>query len=136
MKVKLDQGAYLPERAHKTDAGADIRTPRAFTIHAHSDVTIHTGVHIQLPKGTVGMLKSKSGLNIKKGIVSEGVIDEGFTGEIIVKLYNLSDQLYVFNRGDKITQLVTMPVLYPDFVQVHQITGGERGDNGYGSTGR
>ena len=116
IKVKLsDDNAYLPVRTHDTDAGADIRTPEGFTLKAHSDEIIATGVHVELPPNTVGMLKSKSGLNIRYGIVSEGVIDEGFSGEILVKLYNLSDRDYRFQRGDKITQLVVMPVHYVSY---------------------
>lgn len=82
------------------------------------------------------MLKSKSGLNLNRNITTEGVIDEGFTGEIIVKLYNHGPFTEEFAKGDKITQLVILPVLYPSYEQVDEISGGERGDNGYGSTGR
>lgn len=136
IRVKLGPLAYLPERAHDTDAGADIRTPEAFTLPAHGSEIVCTGVHVEVPHGCVGMLKSKSGLNIRHGIVSEGVIDEGFTGEVVVKLHNLSDQPHRFERGDKITQLVIMPVLYERYVESDEIDGGERGDAGYGSTGR
>lgn len=136
IKTKLSSMAYLPERAHDTDAGADIRTPEAFTLRAHGSEIVATGVHVQLPPNTVGMLKSKSGLNIKDGIVSEGVIDEGFSGQIVVKLYNLSDHDYRFERGDKITQLVVMPVHYVTYEQADDIQGGSRGSDGYGSTGR
>lgn len=136
IKTKLDVRAFLPERAHDTDAGADIRTPEGFTLKAHSSEIVATGVHVQLPQHTVGMLKSKSGLNIRYGIVSEGVIDEGFSGEIIVKLYNLSDHDHLFQRGDKITQLVIMPVHYVTYEQTDEIQGGARGSSGYGSTGR
>ena len=136
IKVKLDEGAFRPERAHDTDAGADIRTPKGIVVSAHRSAIIHTGVHVQLPPNTVGMLKSKSGLNIKNGIISEGVIDEGFSGEIVVKLYNLSDTPHTFQRGDKITQLVVMPVHYPEYEEAYDIQGGERGSAGVGSTGR
>jgi dUTP pyrophosphatase len=136
IRTKIRDDAYLPERAHDTDAGADIRTPEGFTLKAHGSEIVATGVHVELPSGTVGMLKSKSGLNTRHGIVSEGVIDEGFSGEIIVKLYNLSDHDYLFQRGDKITQLVVMPVHYVTYEQVDEIKGGERGTDGYGSTGR
>ena len=134
--VKLDAGAHLPERAHSTDAGADLRCIAGFAIAGHASAVIRTGVHIQLPPHTVGMVKSKSGLNIWYSIISEGVIDEGFTNEIIVKLYNLGERTVHFDAGDKITQLVVLPVLYPDFRQGDEIKGGERGDAGYGSTGR
>lgn len=136
VKVKLDDGAYMPERAHATDAGADIRTPYDFSILPHSSFVVHTGVHIETPENHVTMVKSKSGLNVNKGIVSEGVVDEGFSGEILVKLYNHSDFTRDFAEGDKITQIVIMPVIYPGFEQVAEIFSGDRGSNGYGSTGR
>lgn len=136
LRVRLDEGAYLPQRAHDTDAGLDLRTPVDAYVRAGGSTVIDTGVHIQLPPGTVGMLKSKSGLNTKDGIVSEGVIDEGYTGSITVKLYNHGTEAKQFSRGDKITQLVVLPVLYVNVEQVEDIQGGPRGDNGYGSTGR
>ena len=76
MKVKLEPWAYMPERAHSTDAGADLRTPHDVMVHPRDAVVVDTGVHIELPPNTVGMIKSKSGLNLK-GIQSEGVIDVG-----------------------------------------------------------
>ena len=136
INVKLDTGAHMPTRAHSTDAGADIRCREGFTISGRSSAIIRTGVHVELPPGTVGMVKSKSGHNIFRNIVSEGVIDEGFTGQIIVKLYNLGDDAVHFDAGDAITQLVVMPVYYPEYQTVDEISGGERGDAGYGSTGR
>ena len=136
MKVKLDRGAYLPERAHATDAGADIRTPVSFVLAARSSHTVNTGVHIQIPSNTKCDIRSKSGLNINHDIISEGLIDEGFSGEIRVRLHNLSDEPYTFNRGDKITQIVVTPVYYPEFEKVEAVEGGERGEAGIGSTGR
>lgn len=134
--IKLDNGGYSYTRAHTTDAGADIRTPISFDVEPHSGVVVNTRTHVQLPKGTVGMLKSKSGLYTKHGIITTGTIDEGFTGEVIVRISNLSDELYHFNAGDKITQIVVFPVLYPEIKITDEISGGERGDDGYGSTGR
>lgn len=136
IKVRLDDGAYLPVRAHDTDAGADIRTPVKVRVPAHGSAVVSTGIHVETPHECVSLLMSKSGLNIRKGITSEGVIDEGFTGEIVVKLYNNGEQPVMFERGDKISQLVVVPVLYPTYVEVDEISGGERGDSGYGSTGR
>ena len=136
LRVRLDPGAYLPERAHETDAGLDLRTPVDAYVRAGGSTVIDTGVHIQLPPNTAGVLMSKSGLNIKDGIVSEGVIDEGYTGTILVKLYNHGTEAKQFSRGDKITQLVVLPVLYPRVEQVEEIQGGDRGDGGFGSTGR
>lgn len=138
MKIKLDKGAFMPVRAHDTDAGADLRSPVDALVPAMGSCVIDTGVHIQIPHGYVGMLKSKSGLNVKHGITSEGVIDEGYTGSIMVKLYNNSNRYspYFIDRGDKITQLVIVPCEYVDFDLVDDLDDSERGDGGFGSTGK
>lgn len=136
MKIKLDPMAWIPERAHDTDAGLDLKSPLNITVPARGSATIDTGVHVQLPPGTAGMLKSKSGLNVKYGITSEGVIDEGYTGSIVVKLYNHTLDDYHVNIGDKISQLVVVPVLTPGLEFVDALDGGERGENGFGSSGR
>lgn len=136
MKVYLDEGAFLPNRAHTTDAGLDLCTPKDFTIHGRGSYTIDTGVHIELPPGTYGKIESKSGLNVNHGIVScGGVIDEGYTGSIAVKLYKLSRGPYTFKRGEKIAQLIIQPCLY-ESVEIGEINlDTERGDDGFGSTG-
>ncbi len=136
MKIKLDKGAFVPERAHDTDAGADLRSPIDTVVPARGSRVIDTGVHIQLPHGFVGMLKSKSGLNIKHDITSEGVIDEGYTGAIKVKLYNHSCEPYIIGRGEKITQLVIVPCEYVKFDLVDYLEDSERGGDGFGSTGK
>lgn len=136
VKIKLDEGAFPPIRAHETDAGMDIMTPTALCIRPGDSLAVDTGVHIQLPHGTVGMLKSKSGLNVKWGIQSEGVIDEGYTGSIVAKLYNNGDKTVMFQRGDKITQLVIIPCLYAQIRIVQKLDNTERGTDGFGSTGR
>lgn len=136
MKIKLDEYAFMPVRAHDTDAGADLRSPVYAVIPARCSRVIDTGVHIQLPHGYVGMLKSKSGLNAWHSITSEGVIDEGYTGQIKVKLYNNGDEPYKIERGDKITQLVIMPCAYVDFDIVDDLEDSERGSDGFGSTGK
>ena len=135
INVKLDEGAYMPERAHDTDAGADIRTPVDVTVPACKWAIVRTGVHVELPPTTVGMLKSKSGLNVNYNIVGEGVIDEGYDGEIVVKLYNMGGKHVGLPRGSKIIQLCVMPVCYPTYAQADEIKAGERGSNGFGSTG-
>lgn len=136
MRIKLDSGAKMPTRAHETDAGLDIYARETKTILAGKSEVFDTGVHIELPKGTVGMLKSKSGLNVKQGITSEGVIDVGYTGSIVAKLYNNSDKDYTVNAGDKITQLVILPILTPELELVDSLEDTERGDNGFGSSGK
>ena len=136
MKIKLDKGAFMPTRAYETDAGLDLYTPESFYIKPNGSVVIDTGVHIQLPKYTVGMLKSKSGLNVKYGLTNEGVIDVGYTGSIKVKMYNHSNTPYYFDVGDKISQLVILPIISPHLELVDELEDTERGDNGFGSSGR
>lgn len=136
MKIMLDSGAYRPTRAHKTDAGLDLYSPVDVVIMPQASAVIDTGVHVALPEGSVGFLKSKSGLNVKHGILGEGVIDVGYTGSIRVKLYNHGEEGYYIQRGDKITQLVILPVILPDLEQVDRLEDTERGCGGFGSTGR
>ena len=137
MNIYVEKGAYVPERAHKTDAGLDVRSRENKLVKAHGGALFHTGLHVQLPHGTAGLLVSKSGLNVKHGITSTGLIDEGYTGEIMVKLYNHSDSDYLVNAGDKISQLVVIPVLYEDINFKNFLDENtERGDHGFGSSGK
>lgn len=136
MKVKLDPGAYMPERAHPTDAGLDLRSPVNELVPSFGSTIIDTGVHVEIPEGYVGMLKSKSGLNVQHGITNEGVIDSGYTGSIVVKLYNHTPYGYYIEKGDKISQLVILPIITPTLELVDELEPTERGDNGFGSTGR
>lgn len=136
MKIKLDKGAYMPTRAHATDAGLDLYAREDRIILPNGARIFDTGVHIEIPDGYAGFLKSKSGLNTKHGIISEGVIDAGYTGSIVAKLYNLSDVPYCVNKGDKITQLVILPIVCPELTLSATLGDSERGENGFGSTGR
>ena len=136
MKVKLDDGARTPTRSHPTDAGLDLYARQDKRVPAHGSALFDTGVHIELPHNTVGMLRSKSGLNTRHGITTTGTIDEGFSGSIVVNVQNHSDNDYFVQKGDKITQLLVVPCLYVDVVLADEIKGGERGDKGFGSTGK
>lgn len=137
MKVKLDAGAKMPTKAHPTDAGFDIYSREMQIVPAKESATFDTGVHIELPPNTVGMLKSKSGLNLNHGIVSEGVIDVGYTGSIKVKLYNHNDYNYIVEVGDKISQLVILPLVdVGDLEVVKSLEKTDRGNNGFGSSGK
>ena len=136
MKVKLDNGAYKPRREHQTDAGLDIRAKEGQIVPANGSAVFRTGVHIQLRPGTCGILKSKSGLNVNHDIISTGLIDEGYTGEIVVKLHNLGKEDYEVKAGDKISQLIVVPCIYEYIELVECLDDSERGSNGFGSTGR
>lgn len=136
MKVKLDEGAYMPARAHPTDAGLDICSKEDALIAPGGSWVFKTGVHVEIPKGCCGLLVSKSGLNINEDLTSTGLIDEGYTGEINVKLYNHHSWYRKIAKGQKISQLVIIPCRYEAVEEVGEIAGGERGENGLGSTGK
>ena len=136
MKVKLDDGAYMPEKAYRWDAGYDLRTPERVIVRAHDSVVIDTGVHFEIPHGFVGFLKSKSGLNVKYDLLGEGVIDSSYTGSVRVKLYNHGGQHHIFERGDKVIQIVFLAIYSPDLELVDELEDTDRGGNGFGSSGR
>lgn len=137
MKYWLEEGAFAPKRAHPTDAGLDLRCREETYLWPGHSATFDTGVHIELPERCYGKIESKSGLNVNHDIVScGGVIDEGYTGSICVKLYNLGDKGHLFEVGDKIAQLVIMPYLAPALELNNDFRETDRGDNGFGSTGR
>lgn len=146
MKVMLDEGAKMPTRAHPWDAGLDLYTPvDAFVPHSQifpfeyvkiGAAIIDTGVHVEIPEGYVGFIKSKSGLNVNHGLTAEGVIDAHYTGSIAVKLYNHTSKPYQFKAGDKIAQLVILKCELPVPELVDHLEETDRGDGGFGSTGR
>ena len=136
IKAKIDKGAYTPERAHKTDAGLDLRSPERFILWSHSRKVIDTGVHIEIPEGYAGLLRSKSGLMCDHGILSDGTVDSGYSGSVRVCMINTSNEPYTVEKGDKISQLVVVPCQLDPVEIVDQIATGERGENGFGSTGR
>lgn len=138
LKVKLNDGSYAPTRSYKDDAGLDLRTPYEFTVYPKDARTVDTGTCVMIPKGYWGKLESKSGLNVKHGIVSlGGTIDAGYTGSIKVKLYNFGEEPYTFHAGDKIVQLIIMPCeTRYEMVMVDDFGWTERGEDGFGSTGK
>lgn len=136
VSVKLDEGAFMPHRAHRYDAGLDLFAREDATVPAHGSAIFDTGVHVALPVKTVGLIKSKSGLNVNHDLAGEGVIDTGYTGSIKVKLYNHGNNDYFIRCGDKISQLVILPIELPYLYAVDELEETERGNNGFGSTGR
>ena len=137
MKVFVEPMGFAPTRAHKTDAGLDLYCIDDTVVPARGSAVFRTGVHIELPPNTYGKLESKSGLNVAHDVICcGGVVDEGYSGEIIVKLYNMGDKDYEFKRGMKIVQLLTIPCQYVDVEIVDELfMDTERGNSGFGSTG-
>ena len=135
IKIMLDPGAIMPTRAHSTDAGLDLYATEDAVIFRDGSYTFDSGVHVAIPEGYVGFLKSKSGLNINQGIQSAGVIDAGYTGSIRVKLYNHGSGMVHIKKGQKISQLVLLPIITPELEVVDSLEETERGNGGFGSSG-
>lgn len=148
MKIMLDKGAIMPTGAHPLDAGLDLYSIESRNIpgcrltrgtHGEASVgtrTFDTGVHIEIPEGYVGLIKSKSGLMVNHMITTDGTIDSHYTGSIRVKLFNHSPKGYKVHAGDKIAQLVIVPCELPELELVEKLDETDRGDCGFGSTGR
>lgn len=135
MKIMLDE-AILPTRAHPWDAGLDLYAKKGNTVASFDSCVFDTGVHVEIPEGYVGLIKSKSGLMVKHDIVTDGTIDAHYTGSIKVKLFNLGETNYDVNAGDKIAQLVILKCELPELEVVDRLEETDRGDGGFGSTGK
>lgn len=135
MKAVVDKGCSIPVRAHRTDAGLDLCARKSGWILPKSRRVFGTGFHIAIPSGYVGMLTSKSGW-MMKGVTSRGTIDSGYTGEIRAVLYNHSWLPKRIKKGQKITQLVVMPIITPVLDLVDKLDDTTRGAGGFGSTGK
>ena len=136
MKIMLDEGAKLPTRAHPWDAGLDLYSTEDGYIRCNQSRTFNTGTHIAIPEGCVGLVKSKSGLMCNHGIITDGTIDAHYTGPIKVCLFNHGGSKYEVKKGDKIAQLVILPCVLPELESVTNLESTDRGDGGFGSTGR
>ena len=136
MKIVLGNGAKMPTRAHPWDAGLDLYAMEDGYIRCNQSHTFDTGVHVEIPEGCVGFIKSKSGLMVNHGILTDGTIDCGYTGSIKVKLFNHGSSKYEVKKGDKIAQLVIVPCLLPSLDVVDNLEKTDRGEKGFGSTGR
>jgi dUTP pyrophosphatase len=143
----LDPKAKIPVRKHATDAGYDLHCLESFTIHPQSQMIVKTGIAIALPENTAGLIWNRSGLscgsvtthmdsNTDQGLdTTAGLIDMGYRGELLIALNNNSSLTRVFNAGDRIAQLLLVPVVTPTLEVVSSLPSADRGDNGFGSTG-
>ena len=136
LKVKkLVPQAKLPLRAHPTDSGADLFALERTLLPARAITYVHTGISVELPENTSGIIWGKSSVESKGIKAMAGLIDAPYRGEIIVCMYNLNETEFVFEAGQKVAQLVVLPTLYPSFEEVAELSATERADGGFGSTG-
>ena len=125
-----------PTRAHPTDAGYDLCASHPATLFVGSITKVSTGTSVAIPPGHVGIIKDRSSMGAKGVHVLGGVIDSGYRGELVVMLTPLADAPIDINAGDRIAQLIIVPVATPPTARVESLPPADRGDNGFGSTGR
>lgn len=132
---KLHPQALLPRRAHPTDSGADLFTLERTVLPPRAITYVHTGIAVELPEGTSGIIWGKSSVESKGIKAMAGLVDAPYRGELIVCMYNLNETEFVFEAGQKVAQLVVLPTLYPSFEEVTELSDTQRGSGGFGSTG-
>ena len=135
MKIKLSGEGILPSRAHPHDAGLDLYAADSFVVPAFGVAMHCIGVHVAIPVGYVGDIKSRSSL-MKMGIFTDGTIDCGYTGPLSVVLINHTMKEFQVERGQKIAQLVIKKIITPELELVTELESTDRGTGGFGSTGR
>lgn len=138
---KLNKNAIIPTRGSEYSAGMDLYacTSTPVIIAPHETVKIGTGLSIELPDGYFGAIAARSGLSTKQGLAPAnklGVCDSDYRGEYIVPLHNHSNEPQIINPMERIAQLIVIPYLPIDFVEVDELSDTERGDKGFGSTGK
>jgi len=137
---RLDPGVPVPAYAHPGDAGVDLVTTVDAEVPAGERVLLPTGIAIALPEGYAAFVHPRSGLAVKYGVSlvnAPGTVDAGYRGEIKVSLVNLDPrEPVVLRRGDRIAQLVVQKVEHAVFHEVERLPGSDRGEGGFGSSGR
>ena len=137
---RLDDRAVLPERAHDGDAGLDLRALEGGSIPAGERLRVGTGLAVALPEGHAGLVVPRWGLASRHGVTvanAPGLIDSGYRGELQVLLLNASsDETFEFEAGERIAQLVVVPVVLPVPAETSSLDETPRGGGGFGSSGR
>lgn len=138
---KLSSQAMIPTYGTEFSAGADLYAcmENSVIIHPNETQFIHTGIALEIPVGLVGLVYARSGMACKKGVAPAnkvGVIDSDYRGEIMVALYNHSNEALEISHGDRIAQLVLTPYVTASFIETDSLEDSERGNGGFGSTGR
>lgn len=135
--VRLTDKAYAPIKASKHAAGYDLRSAYEYVIEAHGKELIKTDLQIEVPEGTYGRVAPRSGLAWNHFIdVGAGVIDADYRGNLGVVLFNHSNKNFTISPGDRVAQLICEKIMYPELQEVDSLDNTERGEGGFGSTGK
>ncbi|HSM01527.1 MAG TPA: dUTP diphosphatase [Acidimicrobiia bacterium] len=135
---RLDPDLPVPAHAHPGDGGVDLYARESATLQPGGRVIVPTGVAVAVPEGHAGLVTPRSGLAARSGISvvnGPGLLDSGYRGEIKVILVNLGQEMVEILRGDRIAQLVVVPVATQEFEVVDELPESTRGEGGFGSTG-
>lgn len=136
MQIKLlSEKAVAPFKARRTDAGYDLTSVQSVWIDPQQMYKVKTDVAVMIPEGYVGLIRDRSGLGSKGISVTAGVVDHGYTGEVVVCLTNHSSDPYYIKEGDRIAQLVVLPCYCEDIEVVEDLGAAKRGEKGFGSSG-
>lgn len=139
IEITLTGEARLPSYATPGSVGMDLRTPTSFRLEPGERRLIPTGLRVAIPDGYEGQIRARSGLAAKHGVGlvnSPGTIDSDFRGEIAVLLINWGESVVEISAGERIAQFVVCPVARAEWIVVDELTSTERGEGGFGSTGR
>ena len=139
MKIKVLNQNCIPERKHDWDAGLDMKASETVTIQPGENRQIGLGVCVQIPQGYVGLMCPRSSIGVKTMLrpsISVGVIDAGYTGEVHQPYTNIGDEPITLQEGERIGQLVVVPILDYELEFVDELEPTERGDGAFGSTGK
>jgi dUTP pyrophosphatase len=135
---RLDPDLPIPRHAHPGDGGVDLHATELATLQPGERTIMPTGIAIAIPEGHAGLVVPRSGLAARHGISivnAPGLVDAGYRGEIKVILVNLGQEQVAIARGDRIAQLVIVPVVTQDYEEVEELPDSIRGEGGFGSTG-
>lgn len=136
---RLHKDAVIPSKSHPTDAGFDLVSIDRAQIKPGERFLTKTGVAVAIPEGFVGLVAPRSGLAVKHGISvtnAPGIVDSGYRGELMVIVHNLGIETFNIVPGDRIAQLVVTPFLRYQAEEVDELPEADRGEAGFGSTGR
>lgn len=138
LKVKkLTPDAILPSYAHTWDAGMDMYANETVTLKPGEIGKIKSGVSMEIPEGYVGLYWDKSGLSNNHGIkIMGGVVDSCYRGELVLGVINLGNKEYTFEKGNKVLQMLIQKVEHMEITEADELSDTDRGDKGFGSTGK
>lgn len=134
---KINNGAKMPSYAHEGDAGMDIYSAENIIVKTGERAKVPTGIAMEIPVGFVGLVWDKSGISMNHGLKTlGGVIDEGYRGEVVIGVVNLSGEDYVIEKGHKVAQILIQKVELSEIKEVAELSDSVRGEKAFGSTGK